>query len=527
MPAPQTIDTQVVIKFGGGVNSAASEDEVGARECTYGQNFVLDYKNTNLRPRKAIRKVGSAPNGQSIDGFVNLVKANGEASILVQAGTTVYSWSGTMGFVSVGTVPANCKLRGHLYHYWPLEDLVLITDLNLNSPVLTWNGSALATMGHNLPGDFRAKYCTIDSERARFYNVISDSSATPHMVVTSEVSDYSNLSVSDRPSSALGAADPYYILTPDLRPINGAMGFFNSVLVSTDKGSLFNIVGTDATDTQIENFYPRSFAYGDESLSYIGNDVILGRIGRIESVVATDSYGDIALNDLTIPIKPDIADQTDWLMAYNPRTQKVYVYADGEAEIWQYSKDIAPDTASPWVRLVTAAGFGMAPTAMMTLIDPDDGLEYVFMGDDSGNVYVMEGEYGQPDAGANDITTIWRSRVYRFSPDFVADEFDGYVSYRAGQDTEITVKFLFGGSFVQTDTSIVPLKGEAGGSYFGGEIYFGGDYYFGTSFGGAFRREEFTPSGNSEEFQIEISHTGTVDFEVNEIGVKFKAKTNP
>lgn len=527
MVSHKDAELSIILKFGGGVNSAASEDDVGQTECVEGYNFILDYRNKNLKPRNPIKKLGTAPNNQPVNGFANLVKANGDTTILVQAGTVVYNWSEALGFVSVGTVPSNSKLRGHLHHYWPLDDIVIITDLNLVGPVLQWNGSALSTMSHNLTGQFRSKYCWVDNERAHFANIISNSVAIPHMIVASELSDYTSLSVSDRPSSSLGAGDPFYLLSPDLRAVNGIIGFFDTIVSSTEKGSLFRIDGADSTDTAINKFYPRSFAVGDESMAFIGNDVIFGRIGRIEGVVSTQNYGDIALDDITVPIKPDLADLADWLIAYNPRTQKVYVHAAEDDAIWQYSKDVNPQEASPWVKLRTNASFGMNPTAMMTMIDPVDGLEYVYMGDTYGNLYKIEGEAGELDAGAYSIDTLWRSGVYRFSPDLIGDKFIGYINYRAGADTEIEIRLLFGGSYVTTDVINVQLNGDAGGTYFGEDAYFGGPYYFGVSFGGSFRREAIDGAGASEEIQIEIRHSGTANFEINEVGLKFDAKTNP
>jgi len=526
MPTPLSDSSKLVIKFGGGINSAASEDDISDGECSTGQNFVLDFNNKNLRPRKSISKLGTAPNDSEIRGFVNLVNANGDSSILVQAGSTVYNWSSAIGFVSVGSVPSSAKLRGHNHHYWPLDDIVFITDLNLASPVLVWNGGTLSTMTHTLGGDFKAKYCWVDNERVRFGNVVSGT-AVPHMVVTSKVSDYTTLSITNKPSSALGTDDPYYVLTPDLRPVNGMLGFFDSVAISTEKGSMFKISGLDSADTTIISYYPRSFASGLESMTFAGNDIVYGRTGRIESLYSTQNYGDVATDDLSSMIKDQITDKSDWMSVYNSRTQKLYFHSGSDQEIWQYSKDVSMQEISPWVKLVTNNNFSFNPTAMAVMVDPRDGLEYTFMGDRQGNLYKIEGELGFKDAGESDITTIWRSKLYKIDNQMIGRTFTGYISYRSGQDTTITIKILFAGSTPQNSECIVNLKGSTGGEYFGDTVYFGGPIYFGTAFEGRFRREQFTPDGGSEEAQIEISHTGSVDFEINEIGFNFDSKTNP
>ena len=37
-------EEDIVLRFGGGINSRASEDEINPREAAYGQNFILDLK---------------------------------------------------------------------------------------------------------------------------------------------------------------------------------------------------------------------------------------------------------------------------------------------------------------------------------------------------------------------------------------------------------------------------------------------------------------------------------------------------
>ncbi len=527
MATPIKQDQSITLKFGGGVNSAASEDDINPVECSDGQNFLIDLNNRNLRPRNPIAKVGTAPNGQPIRGFANLVDSDGVATILIQAGDTIYNWSETIGFLNVGSCSPNARLRGFLEHYWALDDVVIITDLALQENVLIWNGSALTTMTHNLGGDFKAKYCLVDDERAHFANIVSSSVATPHLIAASEVSNYQVLTTANRPSSSLGAGDAFYLLTLDLRPINGLMSFYDNILLSTEKGSMYRIKGTDSTDISISKFFPRSFATGDESLVYKGNDVLFGRIGKLQSVVATDKFGDVATADVTSSIKNQLIDQQNWQMAYNPRTEKVYVHAVDQERMWEYSKDLEGTELSPWVKLTTQNQFSMNPEVIMTLIDPVDNLEYVFMGDAFGNIYKIEGQAGDSDCGQNDILTSWKSGILKLPNELIGEKFSGYISYRSDVDTQISLNFYFGGSNVSNDTLVIPLKGSVGGSYFGGNSYFGGEDYFGTAFEGRFRREAYQAAGRSEEIQVEIVHEGTAFFEINEITTRFFSKTNP
>ena len=96
-------ETNVLIKFGGGIRSRAPADEIEDRECTEGQNFDQDLQNTQYRPRKPFDLLGTAPNAAEIRGMASLLKTDGTTSMLVQAGATVYEWhasgaiSGTTG----------------------------------------------------------------------------------------------------------------------------------------------------------------------------------------------------------------------------------------------------------------------------------------------------------------------------------------------------------------------------------------------------------------------------------------------
>jgi hypothetical protein len=134
MAKPFTDDGSVSLKFGGGVHSRASEDEIDVRECKEGQNFRLDLQNTEYRPRPPFDLVGTVPNGAEIRGFACLLKTNGSVSTLVQAGGTVYEMDSDYNFSTVGSVSSTAQLRGRLEHNWQLDDKVLITDLNLQQP---------------------------------------------------------------------------------------------------------------------------------------------------------------------------------------------------------------------------------------------------------------------------------------------------------------------------------------------------------------------------------------------------------
>src|SRR5690242_15269983 len=123
-------DFSVTLRFGYGLNTRASEDEIDPREASAGQNFILDLENREFRNRPPFDLVSTAPNGGSIDGFAQLLKADGTTSMLIQAGTTVYKFDGST-WTSVGSVASGTRMRGPLSANWTLADKVIITDLAL------------------------------------------------------------------------------------------------------------------------------------------------------------------------------------------------------------------------------------------------------------------------------------------------------------------------------------------------------------------------------------------------------------
>ena len=100
---------------------------------------------------------------------------------------------------------------GHTWHNWQLNpSVVLITDINLADVVMQWDGTTLSDVAFTDEDDvaytpFKAKYCIIQDERAIFGNVIDkDLVSLPHMMVGSKVSDYTNITVTNKPSSSFG-----------------------------------------------------------------------------------------------------------------------------------------------------------------------------------------------------------------------------------------------------------------------------------------------------------------------------------
>jgi hypothetical protein len=525
-------DGDIKIKFGGGLHTRASEDEIGEREAADGANFLLDLENTELRPRPPFDLIGTIPNGAEIRGGGSLLKSDGTVSTIIQAGANVYSWDGTSNFTLIGTAAATAQLRGHWRsHNWTLDDKLLLTDMNLVEVVKEWDGTTFqsvsftnGTVGASGAafGTFYAKYLSISNERAIFSHVRDPSVTIPHMIVGSERGDYETISSAQRPASSLSEADPFFLLSPDLKPINGHVEAFGTTIISTERGQLFNLTGASAKDFAFDDFYPGSFASGEEAVSYIGNDIIYGRQGRIESVRDTDRFGDTEADDLTRGIADKVMGYTGWRIVYNSRLNRTYLFPDDVSEVWVLNNAIRDEgKISPWMKWTTNHSLAFQPTFVMSMLDPLDGLEYVFMGDGSGNFYRMEGS-GAGDAGSVEIAVTLLTRLYSMPLDAEANSMEGYIKYHKNNATDVRMTFEYSGMTAFDESVEVTLPAISGVAYFGGDFWFGGEVYFGAPFANRPIRQKFDVPGQASDFQLRMTTEGTEDFRINEVGLRFK-----
>lgn len=524
----------IVLRFGGGIHSRASEDEINPAECADGQNFQLDLEDTQFKPRNPFDLLGTVPNGAEIRGGGQLQKADGSIFTFVQAGDTVYSWDGA-SFSSIATVAPTAKLRGRLEQNFQLDDKLYITDMNLVETVKEWDGTTFQDMVHNLTGDFLAKYGFVSNERAFFGNVVSNAVATPHMLVGSKRSFPGTLSISDRPSSALAEDAPFFLLTPDLRPINGLVEAFQQIVISSLRGSMWILTGANSKDFAIAELYPRSAAVADESVAYIGNDVVYGRQGRIESVLSTEKFADVQTDDITVPIKDKLEGFKTWRVAYNSRVQRVYFFPDDENEVWVYHKDLADDTpgtlrladtprnVSPWSKWTTQHESNFTPTFVMNLLDPLDGLEYVFFGDASGNWYKMEGTLNQGDANSAAIASERLSVLYRMPANAQAFDIEGWINYRKDRAATVSMTFEYAGTSVFNETITITIPAVTNRPTYGGTTYYGGSDFYGTPFAGRVTRQQFAPAGRGDLFQVRLRVESSETFEIQEVGLRLQA----
>lgn len=527
-------DYDVVVKFGGGLHTRAPEDEIDPREAADGQNFLLDVENSDLRPRPPFDLVGTAPNGGAIMGGGSFRLANGSVKAFIQAGNTVYDWDGESFDQSpvLDTVNASAKLRGHWRtHAFDLDGVLLISDLALLEPVKEWNGTTWGDVAFRsspstpFGSAVCCKYIHVSDERVFYANIKDGSDELGHMIVGSERSDYEEISVDDRPAAALGESDPFYLLTPDLRRINGLVEAFNTRAISTEEGRMFQLGGFSAQDFAIDSLYPGSGAAGDESLAYIGSDIIYGRQGRIESLIDTDKSGDTAADDLTKGVLDKVQSYTRWTVVYNSRLNRVYLFPSGASEVWAFDTAMRADgQKSAWMRWRTAHALAFQPTMVMSMLDPADGLEYVFMGDSSGRLYRLEGSGIGGDGGTTAIQTQFLSKLFKLPLDLRLHQVEGYIKYRRSPvDTDISIQLEYAGENVYDAPIVVRLPATPSGSYFGGGAYYSGEHYYGVAFTDRLIRQRIEiPGGDSNEFQVRVTVNSARAFDINEIGLRFR-----
>lgn len=528
MPRTFANEDATLLRFGGGRNTRASEDQISPIECTDGENFVLDPGNGEFRPREAFDLLGTTPNGLEVRGFATLRKTDGTVSMLVQAGGQVYKWDGS-SFSAVGSVNSSAKLRGPAESFWALDDKVLIGDINLAEEVHEWDGTTfqqvdfVETDDSAFP-DIRAKYILVDNERALYANIYENSANFPHLLVSSQGGSYTRIAPAGgtraRPSDSLSTDDPWFLPMPQLKPINGIVGAFNIVAISQENGDFEKLVGSTSKDFALDKLHPGSAAIGDESVVSTFNDIIYGRSSHIESLLSTEKFGDVEFDDLSFKIADDIKQFNDWCLIYNPRVKRIYCIPKSSSEIHVLHTDFLRSDFSPWSKWTTQHSFSFQPTASMLCRDPIDGLEYVFMGDGNGNLYRLEGS-GSGDGGSADIIARRVSLLTSADLDAQVHGIQGWLTHRKRLANTASLRFLYAGEHVRDETIEVDLEAVTFDTPYGGEVYYGGDYYYGPSEENRLVRKVFSVAGQSNAFQVEIKVEGANEFAIQEVGLRF------
>ena len=533
-------DVPVRLRFDHGLNTISSPNEIRDSECASGsKNFDLNVRDNRLRNRKAFDLVATATNGEPIRGFAQLKKQNGTRSTLIQAGTTVYEWDGADTFTSVGTVASTAKLRGPLVSNFTLDDVVIITDLMKLQPVMQWDGTTFSEMADNLSNTFFATHCVVDNERAWYFNVTAGT-ATPHMLVGSERGDYDNLSVSDRPSSALGEADPFFILAPDLKPIQNGLIGFNRVVFPTED-HVYYLTGASAKDFSVSQLQGAGGARGQESVAGIGNNIAIGKQGLIDTLIGVETFGDVDVDDLTRWIEPDIRNASEWQLIWNPRLKKLYCFPDNLDKCYVLHKSIldevgksvaqgeavsAGDIPSPWSVWETGHANGFQSDCIWMMEDPADGLESIYMGGQSGEIFKFEGSGGQ-DGGTSDIDVNRTTKLFEFTP-ADATVVNGILNHEKRFQETITLKAKWQGNSIVDESTSITLNAATGGSFYGDTIYYNDSSnpsYYGSAFTGRTEQRTWSVGGRSSHMQLETSWSGSTDVAIQGIAFGVEAET--
>ena len=531
----ETEPGQVILKFGGGLHDRASPDEINLRECFDGKNFDIDIENSFFTRRPAVDQVATVPNGEPVKGGAQLKRADGTISTLIQGGGTVYEWDGSSsGFTSVGSVSSAARLRGFKDQNFTSLEQVLITDLNLSETVKKWDGNTFEDLGANLT-DFRARYCVVDFDRAFFGNVQSGATATPHVLVGSEIDDPTNLSVSDRPASAVGGSDPFFVSAPDLKPINGLIAAFNTVTFSTRKGRIFRLIGGATTqDFSVVQLQSSEGAAGEESLVLMGNDIAIGTDGRIDTVFGVESFGDARTDDLSRQLA-NIDTIRDWTLAYNERVQKLYCFARFNSKVFVMNKPFLDEIVrrrifrgqaeglSPWSVYTTDTAFGFQPESVFVMERPGDQQLTTYMGGTNGEVFAVEGTGGQ-DLGTTDVVSDRLSGLISI-PTAEMYDIHGWVKYRRNFMSTLNITFEAQGEQFFDRAVQVELAGATNRPVYNGSLYYKDGNYYSTRFKQRVARKHFDISAKATDVQIRASITGSTDFNIQEIGIQFQAST--
>lgn len=511
------------LRFGGGINQL-SDELVNPEECIDGENFALDVESLQFTPRPAFDLKGTATNGRNVDGIMQLVKRDDSETTLVKAGTIIYKWNGSTTWTPVATVATNTLPRGH---YWSLDDVLIITDINKSTVVKQWNGSSLTTMTHAAPGvtNLYAKYGVVWQGRNWLFNIKTDSTDLPHVILASEYENYDAFDTTKTPTSTtLGAGVAFYLTTPDLKAINGVASFYDTLVVSTKEGRLFRITGTDALDYAVEEFYAGSSATGDELIQNIGNDVLYVRKGgKIERLLSTQNYGDAAADEVSRKIPDEVNGITSGIAVYDQLHQRACFFVNNSILILDKhimeTKDV-----SPWMKWTTQMASNLDVDAALYMKRPGTQNYSVYFGGPQGQVYDMNGT-GTGDAGTTLVRTYRKTKLISELPSY-DENVMGRITYRRTGSCTLEMTWEWTDEYSDS-TNAVPLKDQitlAGTNFWNSTAnptYWGGSTYWNT--GGIFTPRVstagFSAIGKGPSFFLTLTLNTTVSFEILKIEV--------
>lgn len=519
----------MIYKFGGGVNE---NPEPHILEASAGFNFDLQKSDTKLRPRRPFDLKGTAPNAGVIRGLLQLVKKDGTQTTLVQSASQIYAWDGASSFTSTATVATTSMLRDA---YWALDDYLVVTDLAKETPVKSWDGSTFTTLttGFSAGISLYAKYGLIHDGRVWLFNV-KTTTDTPHLMVASAFENPQSYTTTIRASvdSFATGGEAFYMLSPDLKPINGVVLFQDQLIISTLGGRLWKLSGSSAQDYKWDDFYVGSSAVGSEAIVNAGNDVLYMRQGGIESLIATEKFGDVTADDVSRWIPTTVASLTTAIAVYDQSLQKVLFFVAGK--ILVFFKDIVNEGVagvngiSPWSIYRTSHASGFNTEVARYMRRPGTTGMSVYFGDDAGQIFDLNGTSVTGDPGSLDVMLLRKSRhvddqIIQPWP-YKKRGIKGSLQYSRFGECEVTLSFEWSDEYSTSDCTIL-LSGPPAGDvvpYYGGSSYFGGASYFnqGFNFASKISHRSFSPIGKGPGFFVSVQSSNKVRYEVDHLNLK-------
>lgn len=508
-------------------------------ECTEGYNFDLQAFRTSLNPRMTFDLKGTAPNAGKLTGLLQLVKRDNTETTLSVNGNQVYLWDGASTFTSKATVTTDALLRGE---YWSLGEYLVITDLNLNNVVATWDGTTYTAMTHTgIAGNLYAKFAIVHLNRVWLFNITIGTTKYPHMILACRFEDPTNWDNSTRGgASTVGGGvfatglEAFYLLVADLKAINSVCLFANQLIISTDKGRLWNLQGTSAKDFQFVDFQDTAPAVGVETVISMGNDIIYPRQGNeIVSLYNTQAFGNVLQATLGHWIPSTLSNVTAYnQILYDVTNQRILFFVNGKLLVL-YKDILAQDRGrlmegpSPWSVYTTQDSSSFNTLAAKYMWRPGTQVYSVYFGDSTGRIFDLYGTGATGDAGSSNNTV----QVYRKSRHigvevlapwpYVDENITGHVRYRRIVAVNLTISFDWDDEY-STTKNVIALKGPPANDpapYFGGAFYFGGSSYYNQGFSAARRvaSMNINPGGKGPGFFISLSANASSPFQVDSV----------
>lgn len=518
------------IFFGAGLNENQYPHPSEAAEGSY--NFDLKKDSNFLTPRMPFDLLATATGGADVRGFLQLIKRDDSSTTLVQSGSDVSKWDGGSTFSSVTTlVTSVCQLRDV---YWSLGDYLVVTDVQKKQVVSKWDGTTFSALTTGLGTNLYAKYGIVHQSRVWLFNV-QTSSDTPHLMVASAFEDPTSYDTAKRAVTGtfVTGSEAFYMLTPDLKPINGvALTLSGDLIVSTERGRLFKLSGTSPQTYKWDDFYSQSAAVGNESIVSGGNDIFYMRVGAaIESLQATQNYGDVAADDVSRWIPDTVKNLTGGIAVYDQQNQKVLWFITGKVlalyKDLYYGGSVIGETGekvklSPWSVYTTSHGSGFTTSAARYMRLPGTSNYSVLFGDSSGRIYDLNGT-SNGDAGSTDITVNRKTRFLgkESAIDYMRKVPKARIRYERTQQCTLNLSVDWGDEY-NTSTASVTLDGPLTSDtaiYFGGSNYFNTAVYFNAGSGTRGVKSHINTSfvGKGSVLTHTVSSTNRVRYHVDHI----------